>query len=56
MVVTPLKDGLADNKYLSEASTSCGNCSTVCPVNIDIHTHLIRNRRDARAVGLIHHG
>lgn len=52
MVVTPLKDGLADNKYLSEASTSCGNCSDVCPVNIDIHTHLLRNRRDARQQGL----
>ncbi len=52
MVVTPLKDGLADNKYLSEASTSCGNCSNVCPVNIDIHTHLLRNRRDARQIGL----
>jgi L-lactate dehydrogenase complex protein LldF len=52
MVVTPLKEGLTENKYLSEASTSCGNCTNVCPVNIDIHTHLLRNRRDARQQGL----
>ena len=56
MVVTPLKEGLTDNKYLSEASTSCGNCSNVCPVNIDIHTHLLRNRRDARQLGLSTNG
>lgn len=52
MVVTPLKNGLIDNTYLSDASTSCGNCSNVCPVNIDIHTHLLRNRRDARQHGV----
>lgn len=38
------------NKELTDlyyASTSCGNCNNVCPVNIDIHNHIIRNRKEA---------
>lgn len=35
-----------DFKHLSNASTLCGACSNVCPVNIDIHNQLLNNRRD----------
>ncbi len=43
LVTEPLAQGL---NYLSNASTSCGNCNNVCPVKIDISNHIIRNRRD----------
>jgi L-lactate dehydrogenase complex protein LldF len=52
-VVKPLKSGLKAYGFLSEHSTLCGNCTDVCPLNIDIHNHLIRNRRDAIAEGAI---
>ena len=32
---------------MSNASTICGKCSQVCPVKIDLHTHLLRNRHDS---------
>lgn len=35
-----------DFKHLSNVSTLCGSCSSVCPVNIDIHNQLLNNRRD----------
>jgi L-lactate dehydrogenase complex protein LldF len=31
---------------LEFASTSCGNCNKVCPVNIDLQNHIIKNRRE----------
>lgn len=52
-VVKPLKSGLADYGFLSEHSTLCGKCTDVCPMKIDIHNHLIRNRRDAITEGVI---
>lgn len=52
-VVKPLKSGLAEFGFLSEHSTLCGKCTDVCPLKIDIHNHLIRNRRDAIAEGVI---
>jgi len=33
-------------KHLSQASTLCGACTSVCPVKIDLHHHLLHNRRD----------
>ena len=45
-VIQPLKAGLEKFGFLSNHSTFCGKCTEVCPVNIDIHNHLIRNRRD----------
>jgi L-lactate dehydrogenase complex protein LldF len=33
-------------KHLSSASTLCGACTSVCPVKIDLHHHLLHNRRD----------
>ncbi len=34
-----------DFKHLSYASTLCGKCTEVCPVNIDIHKQLLYNRK-----------
>jgi L-lactate dehydrogenase complex protein LldF len=33
--------------HLSYASSLCGACTETCPVQIDIHHHLLRNRRKA---------
>jgi L-lactate dehydrogenase complex protein LldF len=46
-VVTPHLKGMDEYKHLSNASTLCGACTDVCPVKIDLHNHLLRNRRDA---------
>jgi L-lactate dehydrogenase complex protein LldF len=48
-VITPHLKGLEEWKHLSYASSLCGNCTEVCPVKIDIHHHLLRNRRNAVA-------
>jgi L-lactate dehydrogenase complex protein LldF len=32
--------------HLSSASSLCGACTSVCPVRIDLHHHLLHNRRD----------
>jgi len=50
-VITPHLRGLADWKHLSESSSLCGACTETCPVKIDLHHHLLRNRRDAAAEG-----
>ncbi len=36
----------AEYEHLSDASTLCGKCDDVCPVNIDIHNFLIENRKE----------
>ncbi len=46
-VLNPLQKGLEQFKHLSYASTLCGKCTSVCPVNIDIHNHLLRNRHES---------
>ncbi len=46
-VITPHLRGLQDWKHLSSASSLCGSCTEVCPVKIDIHHHLLHNRRNA---------
>jgi L-lactate dehydrogenase complex protein LldF len=48
-VITPHFRGLQDWKHLSGASSLCGACSEACPVKIDIHHHLLHNRRNAAA-------
>jgi L-lactate dehydrogenase complex protein LldF len=45
-VVGPLQQGFKDYQYLSNASTMCGKCTDVCPVKIDLHNHLLRNRQE----------
>jgi L-lactate dehydrogenase complex protein LldF len=46
-VITPALRGLQDWKHLSYASSLCGACTEVCPVGIDLHHHLLENRRNA---------
>ncbi len=46
-VLTPLLQGQAAFGHLSYASSLCGACTEVCPVKIDLHHHLIENRRDS---------
>ncbi len=48
-VITPHLRGLADWKHLSDASSLCGACTEACPVKIDLHHHLLHNRRNAAA-------
>lgn len=46
-VITPHLRGLQNWKHLSAASSLCGACTEACPVKIDLHHHLLRNRRNA---------
>lgn len=46
-VITPHLRGLQDWKHLSQASSLCGACTEVCPVKINLHHHLLHNRRNA---------
>lgn len=50
-VLTPHLAGLAEFKHLSYASSLCGACTSVCPVKIDLHHHLLQNRRNATEAG-----
>ncbi len=45
-IITPHFRGMEQFKHLSYASSLCGKCSEVCPVNIDLHKMLLYNRRD----------
>lgn len=46
-VITPHLKDFGEFKHLSYASSLCGGCTEVCPVNIEVHKHLLHNRRDA---------
>ena len=46
-VITPFLSGFDEYSHLSFASTLCGKCDTVCPVNIPLHNMLIYNRNYA---------
>jgi L-lactate dehydrogenase complex protein LldF len=48
-VITPHLRGLQDWKHLSHASSLCGACTETCPVKINLHHHLLQNRRNAAA-------
>ncbi len=50
-VLTPHLRGLNEFQHLSYASSLCGNCTDVCPVKIDLHHHLLHNRRNAIRAG-----
>ena len=50
-MLTPHLRGLAEFQHLSYASSLCGACSSVCPVKIDLHHHLLHNRRNAVSRG-----
>ncbi len=46
-VITPHLRGLQNWKHLSSASSLCGACTETCPVKINLHHHLLQNRRNA---------
>ncbi len=46
-VITPHLRGLQQWKHLSGASSLCGACTETCPVKINLHHHLLQNRRNA---------
>ncbi len=46
-VITPHLRGVQDWKHLSSASSLCGACTETCPVKIDLHHHLLQQRRNA---------
>ncbi len=45
-VITPHLRG-DDFAHLPYASSLCGACTDVCPVRVDLHHHLLHNRRNA---------
>jgi L-lactate dehydrogenase complex protein LldF len=49
-VLTPHLRG-REFEHLSYASSLCGACTSVCPVKINLHHHLLRNRRNTAAAG-----
>jgi L-lactate dehydrogenase complex protein LldF len=51
-VITPYLENMRDYKHLSYASSLCGNCSDVCPVNIPLHELLLVNRNRSIELGL----
>jgi L-lactate dehydrogenase complex protein LldF len=46
-VITPHYRGLQEWKHLTYASSLCGACTEACPVKIDLHHHLLQNRRNS---------
>lgn len=51
-VITPHLKGMEDYIHLSYASSLCGNCTQVCPVNIPLHELLLYNRSESVAKGI----
>ena len=50
-VITPQFRGMEDWSHLAFASSLCASCSSVCPVNINIHELLLENRWEAHQKG-----
>jgi L-lactate dehydrogenase complex protein LldF len=50
-VLMPHLGGLKKYQHLSFASSLCGACTNTCPVKIDLHHHLLQNRRNAVGEG-----
>ncbi|HUJ71329.1 MAG TPA: 4Fe-4S dicluster domain-containing protein, partial [Verrucomicrobiae bacterium] len=46
-VITPHLREAQEWSHLPYASSLCGACTDVCPVRIELHHHLLQNRRDA---------
>jgi L-lactate dehydrogenase complex protein LldF len=46
-VITPHLRDAQEWSHLPYASSLCGACTDVCPVRIDLHHHLLHNRRNA---------
>jgi L-lactate dehydrogenase complex protein LldF len=45
-VISPHLNGMQESGHLSYASSLCGNCTEVCPVNIELHKILLTNRKE----------
>ncbi len=45
--ITPPMRGVADWSHLSYSSSLCGACSEACPVQVNLHHHLLQNRRNS---------
>jgi L-lactate dehydrogenase complex protein LldF len=45
-VISPHLNGMKEAGHLSYASSLCGNCTEVCPVNIELHKILLTNRKE----------
>ncbi len=45
--ITPQLRGLQEWKHLSYASSLCGACTETCPVKVNLHHHLLQNRRNS---------
>nr|NQU91556.1 iron-sulfur cluster-binding protein [Bacteroidota bacterium] len=46
-VITPHLKDMKNYKHLSFASSLCGKCTETCPVKINLHELLLKNRRDS---------
>jgi L-lactate dehydrogenase complex protein LldF len=46
-VITPNLRGVDEWSHLSYASSLCGACTETCPVKINLHHHLLQNRRNS---------
>jgi L-lactate dehydrogenase complex protein LldF len=44
-VINPHINDFKEHVHLSFASSLCGKCTEVCPVNIDLHHQLLKNRQ-----------
>ncbi len=55
-VITPHMKGMKEFKHLSFASSLCGKCTEVCPVNINLHELLLLNRQEAVNQGYVSQG
>lgn len=49
-VIMPYMGGWEDYGHLSHASSLCGKCTAVCPMNIDIHKLLLHNRQTTQKI------
>lgn len=49
-LITPHLRGTKNWQHLSYSSSLCGACTQACPVKIDIHEHLLENRRNATKI------
>jgi L-lactate dehydrogenase complex protein LldF len=51
-VITPHLKGMDEFIHLSFASSLCGSCTQVCPVNIPLHELLLYNRNESVTKGI----
>lgn len=52
-VRTHIINGWSQAKHYGDFCTSCAACTVVCPVHIDVHTQILRNRRETAQEGVL---